>query len=150
MIRFVPPRSGGSGPFGTFGFPGGNRAHELRRREVVCGLNQQIGKNGVLLQQGFPGKQTAKAAVNMAFLLRQLFCLGFVVAEEGIGMMAKVLLRRGHCFMLAINGYSRCRPRQRQCKHQQNCGQFSHRPHDISFSGNVRECRSTLPTIAGL
>lgn len=68
MIRFVPPRSGGSGPFWTFGFPGGNRAHELRRREVVCGLNQH-GKNDVLLQQGFPGKQTAKAAVKVAFFL---------------------------------------------------------------------------------
>lgn len=118
MIRFVPPRSGGSGPFGTFRFPGGNRAQELRRREVVCGLNQQTGKNGALQQQGFPGKQTAKAAVNMAFLLRQLFCLGFVVAREGIGMMAKVLLSRGHCFMLAINGHGRCRPGQRQCKQQ--------------------------------
>lgn len=118
MIRFVPPRSGGSGPFWTFGFPGGNRAQELRRREVVYWLNQQIGKKGVLLRQGFPGKQAAKAAVNVAFLLRQLFCLGFVVAGEGIGMMPQVLLCRGHCFMIAINGHGRCRPGQRQCKQQ--------------------------------
>jgi hypothetical protein len=118
MIRFVPPRSGGSGPFGTFGFPGGNRAQELRLREVVYRLNQQIGKNGVLLQQGFPGKQAAETAVNVAFLLRQLFCLVLAVAGESIGMMAKVLLRRGHCFMLAINGHGRCRPGQRQCKQQ--------------------------------
>lgn len=118
MIRFVPPRSGGSGPFWTFGFPGGNRAQELRRGEVMYRLHQQIGKNGVLLQQGFPGKQAAKTAVNVAFFLRQLFCLVLVVAGEGIGMMAKVLLRRGYCFMLAINGHGRCRPGQRQCKQQ--------------------------------
>ncbi len=118
MIRFVPPRSGGSGPFWTFGFPGGNRAQELRRREVVYWLNQQIGKNSVLLLQSFPGKQAAKAAVNVAFLLRLLFCLVLVVAGEGIGMMAQVLLRRGYCFMLAINGYGGSRPGQRQRKQQ--------------------------------
>lgn len=116
MIRFVPPRSGGSGPFGTFGFPRGSRGQELRRREVVYWLNQQIGKNGVLLQQGFPGKQAAKAAVNVVFLLRKLFCLVLVVTGEGIDMMAQVLLRRGHCFMIAINSYGGCRPRQRQRK----------------------------------
>ena len=118
MIRFVPPCSGGSGPFGTFGFSRENRGQELRRREVVYWLNQQIGKNGVLLLQSFSGKQAAKAAVNMTFLLRQLFCLGFVVAGEGVGMMTQVLLRRGYRFMLAINGYGGSCPGQCQRKQQ--------------------------------